>query len=123
MRKAYYAHSKGIYGTHQESRDQELIRSLGYEPILFDWKVKESIQEAKANSRDVMVNVFKPLVTSSSVLFFRSLPDGRIPAGVAAEIGYARDNGIPVLELPSGIFSRTISVVETREYLAEIGER
>ncbi len=122
--QAYYAHCQAIYGTRQERRDHDLIRDLGYEPILFDEAaVQNEVANVKAAGGDVMGQVFEPLVESCEILFFRALPDGRIPAGVYREIGCAVMAGIPVLELPSGMTSRQMTVEATREYLHEVGQR
>jgi hypothetical protein len=121
--KAYYAHSQAIYGTPQEERDHRTIRELGYEPMLFGPVTQRMADEAKAQGQNAMDVVFRPMVENCDILFFRALPDGRIPAGVYKEIIYAREAGIPVLELPSGIHSREMSVSDTREYLKEVGQR
>ena len=89
----------------------------------FDQGVSDSVVKAKNNGDSVMDTVFQPLVAKCDLLFFRALPDGRIPAGVAREIGFARELGLPVLELPSGVISRTMNVAETKEYLRESGQR
>jgi hypothetical protein len=57
------------------------------------------------------------------VLAFRALPDGTIPSGVAQEIKWAGEAGIPVIELPSAVNRRTLTLDQTREYLKEIGQR
>jgi hypothetical protein len=121
--KAYYAHCQAIYETPQEMRDWELINELGYNALLFDHRVSDGIANAKRTGVDVMYFVFRPLVEKCQILFFRALPDGSIPAGVAKEIGYAREFDIPVLELPSSILRRTMTVNETKEYLKEVGQR
>jgi hypothetical protein len=123
MRQAYYAHCQAIYGTAVEERDHALIRLLGYEPVLFDESVTNAVDVVKRAGGNVMTAVFKPLVEASAVLFFRALPDGRIPAGVAAEIEYADQAEVPVIEIPASRFSRTMTVDETREYLREVGQR
>lgn len=121
--RAYYAHCQAIYGTPQEERDQETIRNLGYEPIAFGLEIQEAADKAKKDGFNPMREVFFPLVETSEVLFFRALPDGRVPAGVMGEIIEASRLNIPVLELPSGLMSREMSIEQTREYLREIGQR
>lgn len=74
-------------------------------------------------SQAVMELIFKPLAQGCDLLVFRSLPDGRIPAGVAKEIEWAAEKQIPTMELPSNLSSRTMSVTQTREYLREVGNR
>ena len=122
-RVAYYARCQAIYGTPQEARDHALIRRLGYEPILFDAAIQEKCNLLKIQGKNVMEEVFRPLVSSSSILFFRALPDCRIPAGVAEEIQYAGQLGVPVIEIPSGLYIRVMGIEETREYLKEAGQR
>ena len=117
MKKAYYARPMSLYGTIQETRDQEAIRLMGYEPIEIN---KEEIQrQAKAAG----MATFEPMVKSADALFFRAFIDGQIGAGVAKEIQWAKDIGIPVAELPNRIVGRTLSVDETREYLHDLGQR
>lgn len=123
MRKktAYYARCMSLYGTVQEARDLNLIKTLTFSPIAFP--PQEQIDEAKSRGEDVMETIFKPLVFKSSVMFFRALPDGRLPAGVFKEVMWAREFKLPCVELPSGILSRGMTVEQTREYLHEVGQR
>jgi hypothetical protein len=107
----------------QELRDIELIAELDSQVLPFDAEVSDAVARAKANGDSVMDTVFQPLVEKCDILFFRGLPDGRITTGVAREIGFARELGLPVLELPSGVICRTMTVVETKEYLEEAGLR
>jgi len=110
-KKVYYAHCASIYNTPQEKRDIELLQGLG-----FDVVNPNDPKHQKASS----MGYFIKLALSCEILAFRGLPDGRIPAGIATEIfqfdGY-------IIELPSGLFHRKISVEETREYLMEVGQR
>jgi hypothetical protein len=118
-----------IYNTPQEQRDIELLEGLGFEVLNPNSpkhiKAVEKIQEKGktcfgANNSGVLVmEYFTNLVEKCDVVAFRALPDGRIPAGIAKEIGC----GKTVFELPSGIVKRTISIEETREYLREAGQR
>ena len=118
--QCYYARCKALYGTPQEARDIETIRKMGYEPAVFDRNIVDALKE---RAQDVMEMYFLPLVSTCPVLFFRSLPDGSIPAGVAKEVAHAQSKGIIVLELPSSVQRRSLSVELTREYLREVGER
>lgn len=129
--RIYYAHCTALYGSAQESRDIALLEHLGaavLNPNSADIIRRcAQIRECAPVGEDVggliMENVFKPLVLDCDLLAFRALPDGRIPAGVAKEIAWAQEAGIPVLELPSGIIDRTMSVASTRNYLHEVGVR
>ena len=123
MNLAYYARCQTIYGSMQECRDIELIAELDSHVLPFDAEVSEAVAKAKESGDSVMDVVFQPLVEKCDLLFFRALPDGRIPAGVVKEIQFARELNLPVLELPSGIIRRTMTVTETREYLRESGQR
>jgi hypothetical protein len=146
--KVYYAHCMAIYGTPQEDRDIETLEDLGFEvvnpnqPAVRDAcaVIRQQTDEQNAAqeqtygrygyayakldaSEQIMTGLFKPLVQSCDALAFRALPDGGIPAGVAKEVQWALDFGYPVVELPSNMTRRGMSIVETREYLAEIGQR
>jgi len=123
MNLAYYARCQTIYGSMQECRDIELIAELDSHVLPFDAEVSHAVIVAQNSGLCVMETVFQPLVEKCDILFFRALPDGRIPAGVAREIGFARGFGLPVLEIPSGVIHRTMNVAETREYLRESGQR
>lgn len=117
MKKAYYARPISLYGSKQEERDVETLRHLGFTAIDIN---KEELQ-ARAKSEGM--GVFKPLVGSAEALFFRSFLDSTIGAGVAKEIAWANEAGIPVVELPTLICSRSLSVDETRQRLKELGSR
>lgn len=143
--KVYYAHCIALYHTPQELRDLKTLEYCGFEVINpAGPEIEAQVQEVKRafanptrrslekrfhgladDGAAVMELVFKPLLTPASIdlLVFRSLPDGRIPAGVAKEIAWADANGIPILELPSNRSSRLMTVDQTREYLKEVGQR
>jgi hypothetical protein len=134
--RIYYAHCIALYGTPQEVRDLELLgriftamdrpfeivnpNSFNIERLCKDIKNKSPEKDV---GQEIMDYVFRPLVKSCHVTAFRALPDGRIPAGVLQEVEWAREVGQPVIELPSGISSRAMTVQETREYLREVGNR
>lgn len=120
----YYAHCLALYGTAQEKRDVELLERLGFTVFNPNNQMVEGlVRDAKKNGDDVMEAVFKPLAQSAASLVFRALPDGSIPAGVAKEIDWALEAGVPVFELPSAVLSRVLSLEATREYLREVGYR
>ena len=121
--RVYYAHCQAIYNTPQEQRDIDLLKQLGFE-VLNPNKPNHvrMAKEMRERGENVML-YFEGLVDQCDVLAFRSLPDGRIPAGIAKEIKRARDCTKPVFELPSSILRRSIGVEETREYLTEMGQR
>jgi hypothetical protein len=59
------------------------------------------------------------MAANCDLIAFRALPDGSITCGVAKEIKM----GPPVIELPSGVTRRTLTMQQTLETLAELGER
>lgn len=121
--RAYYAHCLALYDTHQEARDLETIKALGWEVINPNAPgVNEQVVALKQAQADYML-LFRDMLAPCDVLVFRSLPDGRIPSGVFCEIGYAKEMGKPVLELPSQMHARGITKEQTREYLLEVGYR
>ena len=119
MTTIYYAHCKSIYGTKQEERDVYLLVELGYEVINPNEEVHQNMCRACTNPMDYFLN----LVGTCSVLAFRALPYGKIPAGVLKEIKHARELEILVIELPVHEDLRSMTVDETRAYLTEVGER
>lgn len=121
--KAYYAHCQAIYGTPQEARDLATIEALGLSVVNpSSAEVKALLDKWKQANGNVM-DFFVKLCGECDLCVFRALPDGSIPAGVAKEIASFVDAGKPVIELPSGILRRVITVDETREYLKEVGQR
>lgn len=147
----YYAHCIAIYNTLQESRDVSLLEDVGFTVInpnnpqvqarcdeiktrfkndqLYGfWDPQRNQQQPRLTGfldagEAIMKLVFEPIVRSASVVAFRALPDGRIPAGVQQELLWARDAGARFLELPSNVLGRGMTIANTREYLREIGVR
>jgi hypothetical protein len=127
--KVYYAHCLGLYNTPQERRDIDTL-------LFFDFivvnpncaEVQEKCDWIKANSvqpdpgAEVM-EYFKKFALECDAIAFRALPDGSIPAGVAKEIAMFKAEDKPVIELPTAVLKRTLSVESTREYLGEVGYR
>lgn len=93
------------------------------ESLKADLHEVNTLRTYRDGGKAVMDVIFKPLVLSCDALAFRGLPDGRIPAGVLQEILWARDSNMRILELPSNLIRRQMTVDETREYLREIGSR
>ena len=119
MKLAYYARPISVDDSPQETRDHDLIRAIGYEP----YPVGEAKEKILALYKTAGMLAFKASVEDSNLLIFRAFPDGSIGAGVAQEIGWAIDAGIPVVEFPRQVARRTLSVDETREMLKELGQR
>lgn len=107
----YYAHCMTLYGSEQEKRDIETIKSLGMQ-------VLDPSTDGCGEMKHYIV-----LVRSCDLLAFRANPDGSIPSGVMTEIETALLYNIPVFELPSNMLRRALSLEETREYLRESGQR
>ena len=117
--RVYYAHCTSIFDSSQEERDLVLLRRMG-------WDVYNPNNEecSRGYEREGM-EFFGQLLSSGrfDALVFRALPDGSIPAGVMSEINIAKKNVMPVMEIPSGLSRRGLSVDQTREYLREVGSR
>lgn len=134
--RIYYAHCMAIYSTPQEDRDITLLETIfpgeciiNPNAPMINKQCAAIHAEVDAQGGDtrageiIMNTVFKPLVLSADVVVFRALPDGMIPAGVLKEVQWAVEAGIPVLELPSAMSRRELSLTATKQYLKEIGQR
>jgi hypothetical protein len=115
--KAYYAHCKSLYGTAQEKRDMFLIASLGFEVV------NPSAQEWQQLWQEKGMDAKEDFAKMCDVIIFRALPQGAISAGVFKEIEAFQKFSKPVLELPSMISTRELTLEQTREYLHEVGQR
>ena len=115
--RIYYAHSISTYGTPQEARDVETLETLGFEVC------NPNAPEHDAGyQRDGMAH-FDGVLAECDALAFRAHGDGSIPAGVAYEIAKMRERGAPVIELPTAVLRRALTVEQTREYLRDCGAR
>ena len=114
--KIYYARPISIFGTEEEKRQKEMITKAGFE--LHDPNKKELIERYKKEG----MKVFLEEVDKCEGLIFSSFVDGKIGAGVKAEIDRALENNKPVFEIPN-LIGRTLSVEDTRSYLMKIGYR
>ena len=92
---------------------------MGYEP----YPIGVDLDEALASYRKIGMEAFCYYVRKSSLLVFRAFPDGSIGSGVAKEIAWAVEFGIPVVEFPRQVERRTLSTEETKEMLTELGQR
>lgn len=120
--KIYYAHSKGLYGTPQEKRDVVLLTSLGFEVVNPGDKRHQHECEKRSIWKSQM-DYFVDLVKGCDGLAFRANPDASIGVGVFREIETAQVNSKLIIELPSSIGRRELTVGQTREYLKETGQR
>lgn len=116
-KKVYYARPVSLYKTHQDARDIALVQALGWELVNPD---KEELQRRYQKEG---MDVFTAAVAECDGLVFRAFPDGKIGAGVRAEIDKALALGKFVLELPTITSGRCLSVEDTREYLKLLGQR
>jgi hypothetical protein len=149
--KVYYAHCISLYDTPQEARDLLHLEMLGFDVINPNsQEVEQRCDNVRQAHKDyyyegsgattypkvagfafdnaggaVMELVFKPMISPAKIdgVVFRALPDGRIPAGVAQEIKWANERGLPIIELPTFAYDRVMSVELTRVYLHETGAR
>jgi len=108
-KRVYYAHPMSLYDTPQEERDTEFLEGLGFQVVNPNaWPYKGGSFEQ-----------YLSMAANCDLIAFRALPDGSITCGVAKEIKM----GPPVIELPSGVTRRTLTMQQTLETLAELGER
>lgn len=122
--KVYYAHCLAIYNTPQEARDILQLERMSFEVINPNQQwIADEVKRLKEKEDPNYMLFFRHLVVAQDVFAFRALPDGAIPAGIAKEMEYAREANKPVLELPSAVSRRTITLEQTREFLAEVGQR
>lgn len=115
--KAYYARPISIYNTHQDTRDIDLITKLGFE--LVNPNKEELQQRYKNEGMDVFLNA----VSDCQIIFFRSFQDLKISLGVKKEIDKGIELGLIILELPTILESRILSLEDTRNYLKYCGYR
>lgn len=115
--KVYYARPISLYNTPQDERNVKLLESLGFEVNNPD--KAELVERYKTEGMEVY---FK-LVRESDAVAFAAFVDGKIGAGVMGELQVAIDAGKPVIEIPTFLPSRVLTVDETRTYLRYLGKR
>ena len=116
----------GIYDTPEEKRNIETLEALGLEVFNPNTpKVQKEVEDIKGTVPYMKMFdvVFFKQLRICEVFAFKALPDGRIPGGVAMELAEAKKCNKIIIELPSGIHSRSMDKDETREYLHDIGQR
>jgi Leu/Phe-tRNA-protein transferase len=125
--KVYYAHFMGIYDTFQEERDLTTLSLLGFEIVnpntretsdKFNKLLKSGIEYSVAFDM-----IFNQMVRECEIFAFRATPDNKITSGVVMELVEAKKNNKIIIELPSAISQRSLSVDATKEYLSELGKR
>lgn len=117
MKRVYYAHSIDLYGTEQERRDMITLASMGFTVVN-----PNQPEHDAGYKRDGMI-YFNAILESCHVLAFRANPDGSINAGIGHEIEKMRADEKIVIELPSMVAFRYMTVPKTRAYLLETGYR
>lgn len=117
--KCYYARPITLYNTRIEIEDRKLIEKLGFE--VADPNCEEIQQIFKTRGTPSGIEACFKMVKECDVIAFRAFPDDKIGAGVVGEIKVAKNNDIPVFELPCDVFRRSLSIDETRSILRESG--
>jgi hypothetical protein len=116
--RVYYAHCMAIYGSEQEEKDIQTLEALGFEVLNPSGKQHCNIADEirKTSGSSEVMEYFYDRVRSCDALAFRALSDGSIPAGVGGELKVAREQKMPVIELPEK--DRTVlSINETRRII------
>lgn len=122
MKKIYYAHPISTYGSIIETKDIETLSNLGLSVLNpNNAEIQEEYQEIKKKDGENPMNLFKNLINQCDCFCFRGLPDSSIPSGIAFELEYAKELGLPIIELPCSLYKRVINHSQTKEYLTEIG--
>ena len=78
--KVYYAHCMAIYGTPQEARDIATLEALGFEVV------NPSDKKYEKSWKKQGMALAEDFARDCDAIAFRSIPGGRIPAGVGKEI-------------------------------------
>jgi len=122
--KIYYAHPINLYGTPQEKRDIQLLDAMGFDVINpNNPSYQAEYLKRKEDGHPNPFRFFKELAVDVGNAAFRAFPDGTIGAGVYGEIMAVKQAGGLVIELPSMLECRVLSVEQTRAYLCELGAR
>lgn len=121
--KAYYAHSIALYGSRQEELDISNLETLGFEVVNPNSPKNDRIYKNRVKKGLDGMAHFLDLVSDCDLLAFRANPDGSINAGIMKEIEEAKDNWMPIIELPYMIGSRGLSLEATQLLLKESGAR
>jgi hypothetical protein len=108
--RVYYAHGMLHYDSELEQEDVKMLKTMGFEV-----ENPNHIDNEREYIRTKDFNVFLNLVKSCNILAFRSVA-GKITAGVGKEIQFAKELGMPVIELPTLLSDRFLTIEETIEY-------
>jgi len=96
----YYAHCMAYYDTPIEKEDHITLSRMGFDV----WcpnrpEVQKAVADARAAGRSGM-NLFKDYVLGCDVFAFRAINGREMPAGVQKELDWAKEAGMPIIELP-----------------------
>jgi hypothetical protein len=122
--KCYYAHTMTSYGSTIEQIDIKLLEKLGFEVVNPNQPrfQEECAAYSKKYGWDKVMDYFKKVISEEcDMVAFRSLPNGQILSGVAAEVQHAIEKGLPIIELPCSVEKRCMDYPETKRYLIELG--
>ena len=112
--RVFYSHSMMVYGTEEEKKEKELIRTEFDDFGLVSPKFYEGNDGRMQNDMDRLypekngmrvpeMEFYKMIVGSCQMLVYSKWEEV-IPIGVAIEVNHAIDIGIPVFELVEGEF-------------------
>ena len=113
--KVYYAHPINYYNTTTEVKDIETLEKLGFE--VFNPNQRWIDQGYINSGRDM--NFFKKLIEDCNCLAVRPNHKNDITSGVAFEINYAYEIGIPVFVLTdhTTLKKKFLSYEATKKYI------
>ncbi len=117
--KVYYAHPINLYNTPQEKRDIETLEALGFEVVNPNTDEHQKNYQAYKETVTYSFDYFINIVKQCDAVAFRSFIDFKISSGVGEEILV----GKIVIELPTLLTERILTVYETKERLKELGQR
>jgi hypothetical protein len=116
-KKVYYARCISDYNKEFDNYCIDQLTNLGFEVV------DPNIFFDKDEYEDKGMKFFYEKIKECDALFFKSLTDGRITAGVYKEVLYAKHVSIPTYEITNTISKRVMDVEQTRNYLKDKGIR
>ncbi len=121
--RCYYAHTMVSYGSTIEKQDLELLEKLGFEVINPNSpEISKGCKNFIDNyGKHRVMDYFYDIVAECDIVAFRGLPSGEILSGISAELMAAKENNIPIIELPCNLTNRMQEYPETKKYLTELG--
>lgn len=120
-KKIYYAHNMLQYGSNIEAQDIKTLEEMGFEVVNPNHPDNEqAYKQKKIEFPGTEFSIFTDMVRNCDCIAFRSLM-GKISAGVGKEITYAKELGMPIIEMPTITTDRFLTVSETIEYCRPLG--